>query len=203
MASVETIRLVDDLTGSEADETVGFGLDGVRFEIDLSSAHADELRAVLAPFLAAARRPGDGPGDRRARARAASTRAASSRAASSRDGAPSGGSTASQTGGAAVPAGTEAATREHNQAVRAWARQNGFTVSERGRLPADVVAAHDRRTVSPGSPAAAEPGDPSGATASGDSSGSTERDKPIDPATPEPSAETLGPDPSMAVRFSG
>ncbi|WP_344428303.1 Lsr2 dimerization domain-containing protein [Pseudonocardia ailaonensis] len=48
-------RLLDDLDGSAASETVAFELDGRRYEIDLSTAHATELRAALAPFLRAGR----------------------------------------------------------------------------------------------------------------------------------------------------
>ncbi|MFC0314124.1 Lsr2 family protein [Gordonia phosphorivorans] len=29
------------------------------------------------------------------------------------------------------------------RAVRAWANENGFTVSDRGRIPADIVAAYE------------------------------------------------------------
>lgn len=56
MATETTVRLVDDLDGSDAVETVGFALDGADFEIDLSEAHADELRSALAEFVGAARR---------------------------------------------------------------------------------------------------------------------------------------------------
>jgi hypothetical protein len=31
--------------------------------------------------------------------------------------------------------------REQNQAIREWARRNGRQVSERGRIPADLIAA--------------------------------------------------------------
>lgn len=41
------------------------------------------------------------------------------------------------------------ASREELAAVRAWARENGHTVSDRGRIPADVIAAyHNRATKS-------------------------------------------------------
>jgi len=50
------IILIDDIDGGEADETVRFGLDGVQYEIDLSEAHASELRAALADYTSAARR---------------------------------------------------------------------------------------------------------------------------------------------------
>jgi hypothetical protein len=51
-------RLVDDLDGSEAAETVTFGLEGRQYEIDLSSDNAARLRDSLAAFVAAARRSG-------------------------------------------------------------------------------------------------------------------------------------------------
>lgn len=34
-------------------------------------------------------------------------------------------------------------TREQNQAIRDWARENGWPMSERGRIPADVIAAYE------------------------------------------------------------
>jgi hypothetical protein len=52
------VRLVDDLDGSDAVETVTFAVDGKALEIDLSEAHAAKLRDVFAPFVAAARRAG-------------------------------------------------------------------------------------------------------------------------------------------------
>jgi hypothetical protein len=63
MAQKVTVSLVDDLSGSRADETVSFGLDGKNYEIDLSSGNAEKLRVALAGFVAAARKPG---GSRRA-----------------------------------------------------------------------------------------------------------------------------------------
>ncbi|MEJ2869093.1 Lsr2 family protein [Actinomycetospora sp. OC33-EN08] len=58
MATRTTVTLVDDIDGSTADETVGFGLDGASYEIDLTTAHAGDLRSTLEPYLAAARRTG-------------------------------------------------------------------------------------------------------------------------------------------------
>jgi hypothetical protein len=60
MAQKVTVSLVDDLSGSVADETVSFGLDGKSYEIDLSTTNADRLRTALARFVSAARRPGRG-----------------------------------------------------------------------------------------------------------------------------------------------
>jgi hypothetical protein len=56
MARNLTVRLVDDLDGGEAAETVAFGVDGSWYEIDLSVAHAGQLRGALAEFIAAGRR---------------------------------------------------------------------------------------------------------------------------------------------------
>jgi len=50
-----SVVLVDDLDGSEAHETVSFGLDGATYEIDLNKANAQDLRIGLAPFQAVAR----------------------------------------------------------------------------------------------------------------------------------------------------
>lgn len=48
----ETItKLIDDLDGSEAHETVRFGLDGHSYEIDLSTKNATKLRNALAPYI--------------------------------------------------------------------------------------------------------------------------------------------------------
>ena len=51
MARETVTRLVDDLDGGVAHETVRFGLDGQQFEIDLSTRNAKKLRAELAPFV--------------------------------------------------------------------------------------------------------------------------------------------------------
>jgi nucleoid-associated protein Lsr2 len=51
MAKETVTKLVDDLDGGVAHETVKFGLDGQLFEIDLSSKNAKKLRSELAPFI--------------------------------------------------------------------------------------------------------------------------------------------------------
>jgi hypothetical protein len=114
VAQKVTVSLIDDLDGDQADETVEFGLDGKSYEIDLSSENASRLRDALAEFVSAARRPG---GRRR-----------------------SGGG-----GGAAAAAGSArraSVDREQNQAIRDWARKRGMKVSDRGRIPADVLDAY-------------------------------------------------------------
>ncbi|KAA9152420.1 Lsr2 family protein [Amycolatopsis acidicola] len=113
MAQKVLVSLVDDLDGSEADETVEFGLDGINYQIDLSSDNAEELRDALAQYVEHARRAG---GRKRA-------------------GRPS-----------AKPAASSASVdREQNQAIRAWARKNGYQVSDRGRIPSEVVEAYHKK----------------------------------------------------------
>ena len=109
MAQRVNVVLVDDLDGSDADETVGFALDGVDYEIDLSEKHAGELRTALSLYVGHGRRTG---GRRRSTKRAA---------------APS---------GTSADGGTSAAD------IRAWARENGWEVPERGRVSAEVREAY-------------------------------------------------------------
>ncbi len=56
MAQKTTVQLVDDIDGSEAEETVSFALDGSRYEVDLSAEHASSLREALSTYIVAARR---------------------------------------------------------------------------------------------------------------------------------------------------
>jgi hypothetical protein len=55
MAQKVQVLLVDDIDGGTADETVTFALDGVSYEIDLTSAHAAELRDALGTWVGHAR----------------------------------------------------------------------------------------------------------------------------------------------------
>lgn len=104
MAQRMHIVLEDDLDGSEADETVMFGLDGTSYEIDLSEKNAAKLRDVLSRYVAHGRRV---------------TQQRGRRGASRRSGGP-------------TPA-----------SIREWARANGYEVSDRGRVSADVRSAYD------------------------------------------------------------
>ena len=51
MAQKVNIILVDDIDGSEATETVTFGLDGTTYEIDLNDKNAGKLRDALASYI--------------------------------------------------------------------------------------------------------------------------------------------------------
>jgi Lsr2 len=120
VAQIREVRLVDDLDGQTADETVEFGIDGKSYEIDLSKENASRLRDVLADFVSAARRSG---GRRRGG---------------------SAGSGTSSAGAGTAPKGRASIDREQNQAIRDWARKRGMKVSDRGRIPAEVLEAYHR-----------------------------------------------------------
>ncbi|MDG4781546.1 Lsr2 family protein [Micromonospora sp. WMMD961] len=107
--------LTDDLDGGKADRTVEFSLDGVAYTIDVSDENAGVLRKALDPYINAGRRIGRGPVE--------GTRSAR------RPGRPAG-------------AGMD---REQNRAIREWAVKNGYKISERGRIPVEVVEAYKNR----------------------------------------------------------
>jgi Lsr2 len=56
MATV--FRKTDDLDGSDASETVVFTLDGLKYELDLSSSNAMKFRELLSPYTQVGRRQG-------------------------------------------------------------------------------------------------------------------------------------------------
>ncbi|MCC3767478.1 Lsr2 family protein [Streptomyces sp. UNOC14_S4] len=56
MAQRVVVTLSDDIDGGEAAETVSFGLDGKSYEIDLNTANAKKLRALLTPYVDAGRK---------------------------------------------------------------------------------------------------------------------------------------------------
>ncbi|MBE1493182.1 hypothetical protein H4696_000282 [Amycolatopsis lexingtonensis] len=114
MAQKVLVEMVDDLDGEVANQTVPFSLDGVSYEIDLSDANAAALRDELARYIAAGRRIG---GRKVRLAAGESTRV--------------------------KKPGTAAEDRERSRQIRAWANANGYTVSERGRLSAEIIEAFD------------------------------------------------------------
>lgn len=61
MAQKVNIVLVDDIDGSDAAETVSFGLDGADYQIDLTDANAAALREALATYVAHGRKVTSGP----------------------------------------------------------------------------------------------------------------------------------------------
>jgi Lsr2 len=103
MAQKVQVLLMDDLDGTDASETVRFGLDGVAYEIDLSAGNAGQLRGSLADYVSHARKAG---GSQRRSARR----------------------------------GSRAADAQDIAGIRTWAREQGYDIKDRGRVPADLVA---------------------------------------------------------------
>jgi len=58
MAQQVVTQLVDDIDGSEADETLEFAWEGAQYRIDLNEKNADKFRKAIAPFLTSAQRVG-------------------------------------------------------------------------------------------------------------------------------------------------
>lgn len=110
MAQKVQVILLDDLDGGDADESLSFGLDGVDYEIDLSTTNATALREAFGEWVANARRVGG-----RSKVQNINTR------------------------------------RPRTQpdtdvtAIRNWARENGYQVSDRGRVSADITEAYKNR----------------------------------------------------------
>ncbi len=116
MAQKVVVQIVDDLDGGTATQTVPFALDGVSYEIDLSDSNAEALRGELAQYVEAGKRVGG----RRVKVAAGQT------------------TVAGVADGAKKPV-----DRERNQAVRAWAGENGYSIAERGRIPNEIYEAFD------------------------------------------------------------
>ncbi|MDA2804061.1 histone-like nucleoid-structuring protein Lsr2 [Nocardiopsis suaedae] len=111
MAQKVKVELIDDLDGTEADETIQFGLDGKNFEIDLTTENADKLRKALQEFVGAARKAQNKPAR-----------------------------------GSTRQAKRQGPDRERSAEIRAWAKQQGKQVNERGRIPATIVAEYEAAT---------------------------------------------------------
>lgn len=58
MARKTQVLLVDDIDGTDANNTVTFGLDGVSYEIDLNDDNAQQMREQLSEWASNARRVG-------------------------------------------------------------------------------------------------------------------------------------------------
>ena len=114
MARKTIVTLFDDLTGEVAESisTVEFALDGRAYELDLTDENSAKLHDALAQYVNAARKIG---GRRRSGTRPDR----------------SGKSTS----------GTTGYNRETLKSIREWAKKNGHNISDRGRLPAEVVQA--------------------------------------------------------------
>ena len=137
MAQVLIQRVIDDLDGSDitddaADGRVSFGFQGSRYEIDLSGANYAQFEALLQPFIVASRKIGSSS---KAGARATEGVKAGNTGRRKGKGKPAG-----KARGVRDTANVGAARRSE---IRAWARENGYPVSDRGRIGGELVAAFE------------------------------------------------------------
>ncbi len=111
MARQITERLIDDLDGSDATQTVEFAYKGKSYTLDLNDNNASDFEDALAPYIAAAGKAGGAQGSRGGRGRKRQDAASPGR--SDADYSP--------------------------KEVRAWAQANGVEVPARGRIPGKVI----------------------------------------------------------------
>ncbi|MEV7099686.1 Lsr2 family protein [Amycolatopsis sp. NPDC051045] len=109
-----TIEILDDTDGSPAEQTVPFGLDGVAYEIDLSTTNANALREALSPYVVSARRTGG----RRIKGAV--------------------GQPTDSTKQEPKPSTSYTATHD----IRTWARENGYEVADQGRIAKTIIEAY-------------------------------------------------------------
>jgi hypothetical protein len=115
MAQRVQVLLVCDVHEDDTpgSQTVHFALEGANYEIDLCDEHVKDLHEALATYVAAGRRTSGGGTRGRAAGRSAAT---------------------GRRGGN---------DRQRTQDIRQWARSNGLSVNERGRIPAEIVAQYE------------------------------------------------------------
>jgi len=106
MAQKVEVKLIDDLDGGQADETVSFSLDGMQYMIDLSGKNAKRLRGSFAKYIEAARK------DKGVR----------------------------QSGRSGGRRASAASAGPDTSEVRTWAKEQGYDVSERGRVSKELIA---------------------------------------------------------------
>jgi len=117
----QLVHYTDDITGEDFAEgegrTVSFAYEGIAYDIDLSTANADELATLFGSYVEHARKATGGAGTSGRSRRGAGQRSTSS-------------------SGTAVSGSVDTA------AVRAWAKGQGMAVSDRGPVSATVLEAY-------------------------------------------------------------
>lgn len=115
MAQRTEVFYIDDMTGEPGDnvELVQFVVNDALYEIDLNEENQKLLQEALAPFVEKARR------------------LRQVKLSTLRPAAPP-----------SVGRSRPRVDREQSQAIRDWARARGEKVSDRGRIPEDILAAY-------------------------------------------------------------
>lgn len=115
MAQLREVRLVDDRDGSDAEESIYFSYRGKHFEIDVNAKHAQAFDESMEEWIEFARPTRELRSTKRAKKPASAAVSA-----------------------LRTPAVVD---REQSLAIRAWARSQGISVKDRGRIPAGVLEA--------------------------------------------------------------
>jgi len=122
--TIKTVTtMTDDLTGDPYEdgrgETVTFTVEGVSYELDLSSASVEAFREHMGEYVQHARRVGS-TGTRKARGKASAPKSTAPKS----------------TAKAATGSSSDVPTPDE---VRAWAQDNSVQVNSRGRISGAVV----------------------------------------------------------------
>ncbi|OZF42007.1 Lsr2 family protein [Rhodococcus sp. 14-2470-1a] len=125
MAKKTTVQLVDDIDETIIDdgtgESIEFSVSGVDYVIDLRNKNATEFHRKLDYYIEHATRVG---GRRRRPS-------------------PAGAVTPSAESGSAATNSKPKRDPEQTRAIRQWAVDQGYDISERGRIPADIEEAYN------------------------------------------------------------
>ena len=116
MARQERIDLIDDLDGSPAEGTFQVSWDGQAVEVELSKENRTRIEESLAALFDAGRKISVHYGSR--------------------------GPQGPKPKQVRAPRSEEKA---NNSAIREWARENNYPVSDRGRISREVVAAYNQQ----------------------------------------------------------
>ena len=111
----QRLVLIDDLDGSEGDQTITYTVNGQEYEIDLSEKNVDKFNKALAPFIEKSR-----PVERQAFI-----------------------PTPTRSGGTRRRSSSGGSRRDDLAQVREWAEAQGHQVSSRGRIKKEILDAYD------------------------------------------------------------
>src|SRR5512144_2163000 len=107
---VQRVQIFDDLDGTPATQTIRYGFADDTYEIDLNDAHAQKFEELLAPYIEHSRNVAEVAPQPQPRPRRGRR------------------------------GGGERRSPEELQEIRQWARAQGFSVSDRGRIKAEILS---------------------------------------------------------------
>lgn len=134
MGKIVTIDYIDDIDGVPIDEkdvdTVEFSYRGDDYTLVLTTKNGAQFNKDIARYIKAAKKA-KASDDRVARKPVRTRKAAEAKAAPKRK-------TSSR-----KSAAPKLSASERSRAIREWARANGHSVSERGRLSTEIISAYE------------------------------------------------------------